>query len=208
MKRQLPKFILLGFISTFLVIIISIAISIYTYTYPDIKADAAIVLGAAVWGEEPSPVFRERLNYAINLYKNGTVSKIILTGGVGKGDKLAESEVGEEYIVKKGVKLTDILKETESKTTYQNLAFAKKVINSHLNSQAKSSDTTEFSRYLKFLIVSDPLHLKRAVLMARDLGLDAYPSATPTTRYRSLKSQMGFLSRETYFYFVYLIFKM
>ena len=111
-------------------------------------------------------------------------------------------------IVKKGVKLTDILKETESKTTYQNLAFAKKVINSHLNSQTKFSDTTEFSRYLKFLIVSYPLHLKRAVLMARDLGLDAYPSATPTTRYHSFKSQMEFLSRETYFYFVYLIFKM
>jgi len=98
MKRQLPKFILLGFISTFFVIIISIAISIYTYTSPDIEVDAAIVLGAAVWGEEPSPVFRERLNHAIDLYKNGTVSKIILTGGVGKGDKLAESEVGEEYI--------------------------------------------------------------------------------------------------------------
>jgi uncharacterized SAM-binding protein YcdF (DUF218 family) len=211
MKKRLPSFIIIGFISTVLVIIISTAISIYTYTSQEIKSDIAIVLGAAVWDEQPSPVFRERLNHAINLYKSGDVSKIILTGGVGKGDKLAESEVGERYIVNKGVKIDDIFKEKESKTTYQNLAMAKAVINSQLQSQLKSQlksqDKSEFSQLMKFLIVSDPLHLKRAVLMARDLGLDAYPSATPTTRYRSFKSQMEFLARETYFYFVYLIFK-
>ncbi|MFH7026695.1 MAG: hypothetical protein ACHBN1_15100 [Heteroscytonema crispum UTEX LB 1556] len=49
--------------------------------------------------------------------------------------------------------------------------------------------------------------MKRAVLMARDLGMDAYPSPTPTTRDRSFNSQMEFLTRETYFYLVYLKFK-
>jgi uncharacterized SAM-binding protein YcdF (DUF218 family) len=49
--------------------------------------------------------------------------------------------------------------------------------------------------------------MKRAVLMARNLGMDAHSSPTPTTRYRSFHSQMEFLSRETYFYFVYLVFK-
>lgn len=34
-----------------------------------IKTDAAIVLGAAAWGDEPSPVFRERINHAIWLYE-------------------------------------------------------------------------------------------------------------------------------------------
>ena len=43
--------------------------------------------------------------------------------------------------------------------------------------------------------------------MAQDLGMDAYPSPTPTTRYRSFKSQFDFLMRETYFYFVYLVLK-
>lgn len=43
---------------------------LYGSSTNNIKADAAIVLGAAVWGEEPSPVFRERINHAINLYKN------------------------------------------------------------------------------------------------------------------------------------------
>src|SRR5882762_6280152 len=46
-----------------------------------VTGDAAIVLGAAVWGNEVSPVFRERINHAIDLYRSGKARKIILTGG-------------------------------------------------------------------------------------------------------------------------------
>ncbi|WP_309245652.1 hypothetical protein [Desmonostoc muscorum] len=71
----------LALISAFLLAIASSASSIYLYgsSTNNIKADAAIVLGAAVWGEKPSPVFRERINHAINLYKNGSVKAIIFT---------------------------------------------------------------------------------------------------------------------------------
>jgi uncharacterized SAM-binding protein YcdF (DUF218 family) len=55
------------------------------------------------------------------------------------------------------------------------------------------------------LIVSDPLHMRRAVTIARDLGLDAYPSPTPTTRYRTAWSNFWFWMRESYQYAVYLI---
>ncbi|MGF6354254.1 vancomycin permeability regulator SanA [Paenibacillus sp. 4624] len=44
-------------------------------------SDAAIVLGAAVQGDIPSPVFRERIEQAIRLYKVGTVRNLIFTGG-------------------------------------------------------------------------------------------------------------------------------
>ena len=33
----------------------------------------------------------------------------------------------------------------------------------------------------RVLIVSDPMHMRRAVTMASDIGLEAYPSPTPTT---------------------------
>jgi uncharacterized SAM-binding protein YcdF (DUF218 family) len=55
------------------------------------------------------------------------------------------------------------------------------------------------------LIVSDPLHMKRAVSMARDVGLKAEPSPTPSTRYRGLRSQAGQLAYETYYYVGYLL---
>ncbi|TAF04001.1 MAG: YdcF family protein [Nostocales cyanobacterium] len=194
-KKQRLVLIVLGSVSALFIAIASTASSIYFSgkNNTNIQADAAIILGAAVWGEKPSPVFQERINHAINLYKNGYVRTLIFTGGVGSGDQLAEAVVGKCYAVNQGVKAADILIETSSRTTYQNLQNASEVA---ANYPLK-----------KFLIVSDPLHLKRAVLMARNLGLDAQPSPTPTTRYRTLNSQLPFLMRETYFYFVYLLFK-
>ena len=185
----------MALISALLLAIASTASSIYLYgsSTNNIKADAAIVLGAAVWGEEPSPVFRERINHAINLYKNGSVKTIIFTGGVGESNEPAEAIVGKNYALAQQVKAADIFTETQSRTTHQNLKNALEVANAH--------------QLTKFLIVSDPLHMKRSVLMAQGLGMDAHSSPTPTTRYRSFHSQMEFLSRETYFYFVYLVFK-
>jgi uncharacterized SAM-binding protein YcdF (DUF218 family) len=55
------------------------------------------------------------------------------------------------------------------------------------------------------LIVSDPLHMRRAMTMARDLGLDAYASPTPTSRYISPQSQIEFLWGEVRYYATYLV---
>jgi uncharacterized SAM-binding protein YcdF (DUF218 family) len=198
-NSKIPKkwlvLVAVALISALLLAISSTASNIYLYgnSSNNIKADAAIVLGAAVWGEEPSPVFRERINHAINLYKNGYVKTIIFTGGVGESHEPAEAIVGKKYALAQQVKAGDIFTETQSRTTHQNLKNALEVAKTH--------------QLTKFLIVSDPLHMKRAVLMARGLGMDAHSSPTPTTRYRSFHSQMEFLSRETYFYFVYLVFK-
>ena len=53
------------------------------------------------------------------------------------------------------------------------------------------------------LIVSDPLHMKRAMRMAADYGITAYSSPTPTTRFVSLRSKLPFLAREVFFYIGY-----
>jgi uncharacterized SAM-binding protein YcdF (DUF218 family) len=199
LNYKIPKkwliLVIVALISALLLALASSASSIYLYgsSTTNIKADAAIVLGAAVWGKEPSPVFRERIKHAINLYKNGSVKTIIFTGGVGESNEPAEAIVGKNYALARQVKAADILTETQSRTTHQNLKNALEVANAH--------------QLTKFLIVSDPLHMKRAVSMAQGLGMDAHSSPTPTTRYRSFHSQMEFLSRETYFYIVYLVFK-
>ena len=185
----------LGFLSALLVIFGVTALRIYAYGNARYlqKADAAIVLGAAVWGEKPSPVFRERINHAIELYSEKSVPLLIFTGGVGNNDKLAEATVAQNYAIRRGVNRSDILIETQSRTTQQNLQNAYQLVRQ--------------TPLKKFVIVSDPLHMKRAVLMAQDLGMDAYPSPTPTTRYRSFNSQLSFLMRETYFYWIYMVFK-
>ncbi|NJN94033.1 MAG: YdcF family protein [Anaerolineales bacterium] len=164
----------------------------YPFTAAPVQADAAIVLGAAAWGERPSPVFRERINYAIALYERGAVRKLIFTGAQADASEPAEAVVAQQYALDHGIPADDILIETRSHSTQENLYYAQQVAQAqHLS---------------RLLIVSDPLHLKRAVLIAQDLGMDAYPAPTPTTRYRSLSSQFKFLTRETYFYTAYLLY--
>ena len=55
------------------------------------------------------------------------------------------------------------------------------------------------------LLVSDPLHLPRAMRMSRDLRIDARPSPTPTSRYRSWSTRLPFFLRELYFTNHYLV---
>jgi uncharacterized SAM-binding protein YcdF (DUF218 family) len=155
------------------------------------KADAAVVLGAAVYGSRPSPVFEERIRHGISLYKNGTVPKLLFTGGKGTGASMAESAVAREYALRRGVPADAILVEDRSRTTKQNLLEARRLMREH---QLKTA-----------LIVSDPLHMKRALRMAKGEGIGAFPSATPTSRYRTWRSKAGFLLREIYYYNVYLL---
>jgi uncharacterized SAM-binding protein YcdF (DUF218 family) len=99
--------------------------------------------------------------------------------------------VGKRYAVRHGVPAQAILTEAYSHTTRENLIHARRVMLANgLN---------------KALIVSDPLHLKRALRMARDLNMHADAAPTPTTRYRSWRSKAWFLLRELYFYNHYLL---
>jgi uncharacterized SAM-binding protein YcdF (DUF218 family) len=156
-------------------------------------------MGAAVWDGYPSPVLQERIKHAIHLYKAGDVKVIIFTGGVGEGDQLAESEVAKEYAIQHGIPAERIYYEMVSKTTYENLEEAGKILDQQKLTTA--------------LIVSDPLHMRRAVTIANDLGvtiandlgIDAYPSPTSTSRYITWKSKLRFLVKETYFYVTYLL---
>ena len=148
-------------------------------------ADVALVLGAAVDGDSPSPVFAARLDHAIVLYKDRRVAKLMLTGGRSDEDSLSEAAAGKKYAVARGVASADILTEEISKTTRQNIMEAQRVM--------KGEGVTSA------LVVSDPLHLRRAILMAHSLGLEAQPSATPHTRYRSWQTKTPFLLREVYF---------
>ena len=165
------------------------------YTYASVQAsasaDAAIVLGAAVWDGRPSPVFEERIKHGVALYHRGRVDVLVFTGGVGEGDRLAEAEVARRYALARGVPEERIYCETQSRVTYDNLKGAQVIM-------AREGLATA-------LLVSDPLHMRRATRMAQDLDMQVYPSPTPTSRYRTWRSQFGFLMSESRLYAVYLL---
>lgn len=166
-----------------------LAWTIWTYAEitDDGPADAALVLGAAAEGVAPSPVFEERLRHAVDLYRRSRVSRLVLTGGRGAGDALAESEVGRDWAIAHGVPPEVILIETESRTTKQNFTFAMPLM--------------EEAGVGRILVVSDPLHMRRAMWMAETFKLNAAPSPTPTSRYQSLGTQLPMLFREVGFAF-------
>lgn len=159
----------------------------------DESADAAVVLGAAAWGDQPSPVYRERLNEALILYQTGRVRRIIFTGGTPKPGYLTEAEVGRKFALAHGIPAKAILLDTESRSTWQNLTNAKKLVT------AAKLDTV--------LVVSDPLHMRRAMRMATDIGLHAKPAPTTSSRYQSWRYWSNFLWRETSLYLAYIVFK-
>ena len=153
------------------------------------RRDAAIVLGAAVWEREPSPVFKERIEHALTLYNAGRIRYIIFTGGIGTGKSHAESAAAKDYAIRRGIPETHVFTESTSRTTFQNLFYAKHIVD---NAGIKT-----------VFIVSDPPHMKRAMRMAHDMALDAAPSPTPTTRYRSFGAQLRFCINEARLYVTY-----
>jgi uncharacterized SAM-binding protein YcdF (DUF218 family) len=185
--------ILLAVIVVVVIILAVTATRIYRYSTVavDKHADAAIVLGAAVWSRNVSPVFRERINHAVDLYHQGKVRKLIFTGGQGNSNEPTEAAAASTYAQANGIPITDILIEQKSHTTFENIVYAKQLADAH--------------NLRTVLIVSDPMHMKRAMTMARDVGLNAYPSPTPTTRYVGWKTQTSELLRETFYYLGYLI---
>ncbi len=192
LKLSLLRMLLIGcFICMFGVLYLMFSIYTYSFESEDVTTDAAIILGAAVWKDSPSPVFKERIKHAINLYKNGKVRYLIFTGGFGNGEKFAESEVAKAYAIRNGIPNNSIFIETSSKITFDNLKESKKIMDKQ--------------RIHSVLIVSDPLHMKRAITMAKDLGMVAYTSPTPTSQYKTWKTKFELLSWETSYYIGHLI---
>ncbi|WP_082233426.1 YdcF family protein [Halobacillus massiliensis] len=155
------------------------------------EADAAVVLGAAQWNGSPSPVFEGRLKQAVELYENGQVDKIIMTGGAGKGSSLSEAEVGKNFAVEQGVPPERILVEDQSLQTKDNIRNTRKLIQSH-NIQS-------------ILIVSDSFHLKRAVSIARENGISAEGVSTKYSAYQSIEKKLPFFFGEWAYYMGYQV---
>jgi uncharacterized SAM-binding protein YcdF (DUF218 family) len=151
------------------------------------RADAIIVLGAAAYDAKPSPVFEERIRHGIDLYKRGLAPTLIFTGGYGgTGARFSESQVARRYALRQGVPDKAILIESLSRNTHENLRQASQVMQQH--------------NLRKAIIVSDPLHMARALRISKDIGIQAVGSPTPTSRFRTFATRWRFLLQEVYFF--------
>lgn len=163
------------------------SVAITSWRTDVVSADAALVLGAAAWGDRPSPIFRERINHAIQLYQSGDVEKIVFTGGVGLKSPSAEAVIAQQYAERRGVPSADIIIEDQSRNTLTNLTNAVPIL---------AANEIE-----SVILVSTPFHMRRALFIAETVGINAYLSPTRTTQWRG--SRPYFFTREVAAYLYY-----
>ena len=110
------------------VVLVLIGTGILTSTKKSM--DYVIVLGAKVNGTEPSNSLKKRLDRAIDYAENNPNTFLVLSGGQGKDEEIAEAEVMYEYLRYNGVPETQLLLETRSTNTRENIRYSLEVIRS------------------------------------------------------------------------------
>jgi uncharacterized SAM-binding protein YcdF (DUF218 family) len=138
-------------------------------------ADAIAVLGAAQYNGRPSPVFRARLDHAAALYQRGLAPVVLVTGGVGSGDTVSESEVGRRYLVRAGLPEGAVVALPAGESTAASL---------HGVAQWFAGKDSR-----RVLLVSDGFHMLRLQIIAARLGLAGFTSPAPNSPIRANSRQ-------------------
>lgn len=151
-------------------------------------AAGALVLGARVLDGRPSLEFRRRLERAAATPGAGP---IIVLGGRPGGAERAESIVGREYLIERGIPPERIMVEACSLNTLENLVAAKSLLQSRPRTRPLALITSRF-------------HLARASHIARSLGIDHQICAAEDRLPRDFRT-FGRIVRESYFVLCYEI---
>lgn len=127
------------------------------------RADAILILGAKVNRDDAlNPCLVARVEHAVELYKAHYAPKLLVSGGIDKEDNANEAQEMKKIAVSLGVPEQDILLESKSTSTYENMLLSKK--------------TLDDAQMNSIIIVTEPFHLPRALLAAKKVGLNAVGS--------------------------------
>ena len=128
-------------------------------------ADVIVVLGAAEYRGRPSPVFKARLDHALELYRRSLAPRVLTSGGAGGDPVFTEGGVGRSYLVGNGVPSEAIIVEPEAETTVQSMAAVAEIM------RRMGLRTC--------ILVSDGYHIFRAKQMLATQGFSVYGSPRP-----------------------------
>jgi uncharacterized SAM-binding protein YcdF (DUF218 family) len=170
--RRLPRRVakLLGLLIVVAVITYTISLVVVLVTSLQDQrepVDAIVVLGAAQYNGRPSPVLQARLEHALSLYRDQLAPRIMVTGGVGRGDTTSEAEVSRRWLL--AHRLSD---------------SAVVALPRGRSSAVSMTDAAAWLRerdLRRVLLVSDPFHMARLRFEARRTELDALVSPTPSS---------------------------
>jgi uncharacterized SAM-binding protein YcdF (DUF218 family) len=123
--------------------------------------DALIVLGAAVHGRVVSPSLAQRLEVAVGYHQRNPEALIVVTGGQGPQEDIAEAVAARDHLLAQGVPDDVIVVEDRSTTTEENFGFAKLLLDERLSGDYRVA------------FVTNEYHVWRAARLAEVAGLEA-----------------------------------
>lgn len=136
-------------------------------------ADYIIVLGARVIGARVTPLLAARIDRGIELLGCNPDAVLILSGGQGPGEDIAEGEAMAGYAEQKGVHIDRILVEGRSTSTAENLLFSRELMEKERPG---------------VIVVTTAYHLFRALFLAKRQGLKCIGFGAKTKWYFTLNA--------------------
>ena len=131
----------------------------------DLPADAVIVLGAGINDAQPSPTLQTRLDTAEAYMERHPDIPVVLSGGLGLGERVTEAEVMKTAL-SRGEAAWDsrLLPEPRATSTAENFRYACEVLReAGIDPQAA-----------RVAFVTNDFHIYGANLIAERMGLDAF----------------------------------
>ncbi len=116
----------------------------------------AIVLGAKVTNNLPSLMLKDRLDKALEIYKQNNNIKIILSGDSVDEKKYDEVGVMEKYLIENGVPINNIILDKYGINTHDSIIRCKEIVKDK-----------------NVLIITQKYHLYRSLYIAKNIKLNA-----------------------------------
>jgi uncharacterized SAM-binding protein YcdF (DUF218 family) len=165
----------LGALTVGMILVQLVAFTVYAVLYGRITrprhADAVVVLGAGLNGTEPTPLLAARVDRGIAMLRElqdaGEEVTLVLSGGQGADEEIAEAEAMARYAEKAGVPREQMVLEDRSTTTEENLRNTRDLL----------------GKDARLVVVTSNYHALRAAELTEHLGLDARVVGARTASY-------------------------
>ncbi|MFG2935973.1 vancomycin high temperature exclusion protein [Streptomyces sp. NPDC048282] len=120
------------------------------------RTDVAVVFGAGLWDGEPSPYLANRLTAAAELYKEGRIEVVLVTGDNSRKD-YDEPDAMRTYLTRHGVPAQRIVSDYAGFDTWDSCVRAKKIFGVN-----------------RAVLISQGFHIRRAVALCEAAGVTSY----------------------------------
>lgn len=127
-------------------------------------SQAALVLGAGLYGGQPSPMLARRLDIAAGLYHGGKVAALLLSGDNGRAD-YDEPTAMRDYLLARGVPERVMVLDYAGFDTWDSCVRARQVFGAE-----------------RVTVVTQVFHLPRAVTLCRTAGLTTFGVGDDSTK--------------------------